>query len=78
MYCKNQWIIDTNKKSLVLKSGISYDKNGNIITNYSFRDYELNWDSIVPESKGEFWYELVRKPKYLKRMYKMQLTEQNQ
>lgn len=78
MYCKNQWIIDTNKKSLVLKSGISYDKNGNIVANYSFRDYELNWDSIVPESKGEFWYELVRKPKYLKRMYKMQLTEQNQ
>lgn len=77
-YCINQWIIDITKRAYAIKSGTSYDEKGNVVSTYSFKDYELNWNPIVPESKGEFWFELVKKPRYLKRLYKMQLTEQNQ
>lgn len=78
VYCKTQWIIDTTKKSLVVKSDSCYDENGSVLASYSFKDYELDWKPIVPESKGELWFELVKKPRYLKKMYKMQLIEQNQ
>ena len=77
-YSKDQWIADITKKSIAVKSGISYDKEGNVVSSYSFQDYELNWSPIVPESKGELWFELIRKPRYLKKLYKMQLAEQNQ
>ena len=40
--------------------------------------FELKWSAIVPNSRGELWYELVRKPRYLKKMYKYQLEQQNQ
>lgn len=77
-YSNNQWIIDTTKKSYAIKSGIYYDENGNAISSYTFNDYRLNWNPVVPDSKGEFWFELIKKPRYLKRMYKEQLLQQNQ
>ena len=75
-YCINQWIIDTTKKTYVIKSGTLYDEKGNVVSSYSFKDYELNWNPIVPGSKGEYWFELVKKPRYLKKMYKIQSTKQ--
>ena len=76
-YCNNQWIADITKKSLVVKSGTSYDENGNVVSSYTFKDYELTWNPVVPDSKGEFWFELIKRPRYLKRMYKEQLMQQN-
>ena len=62
---------------MVVKSGTSYDENGNVVSSYTFKDYELTWNPVVPDSKGEFWFELIKRPRYLKRMYKEQLMQQN-
>lgn len=70
--CLNQWIIDLSQKKLALKSSITYDKNGNVLTNSTYGDCQLEWSPIVPNSNAEFWLELIKKPRLLKKMYKMQ------
>ena len=55
-----------------------YDEQGYPIMSYAKKDFELTWDAVVPNTNGEFWYELVKKPRHLKKMYKYQLEQQNQ
>lgn len=76
-YVVNQRIIDTNKKAIATKATVLYDEQGQFLANYTWKDYELSWTAIVPNTNGEFWYELVRKPRHLKKMYKYQLEQQN-
>jgi len=76
-YSLQQKIINTTQKKLTTKSIILYDKQDNSVFSYTYKDFELNWSAIVPNTNGEFWYELVKKPKYLKKLYKMQLMEQS-
>ncbi len=71
-YIINQDIIDFNKKQHACKSIIVYDENSNVITSFTYKDFQLDWRSIVPDSMGEKLYELVKSPKTLKKMYKMQ------
>ena len=77
-YILSQRIIDVNKKAVTTKAIIYFDEQGNTIISYSPEDFELKWSAIVPNSRGELWYELVRKPRYLKKMYKYQHEQQNQ
>ena len=76
-YVVTQRIMDTNRKSTTIKSIIYYDEQGYPIMSYAKKDFELTWDAVVPNTNGEFWYELVRKPRHLKKMYKYQLEQQN-
>lgn len=77
-YALFQYIIDTNQKKIATKSLIFYDKQGDSVLNHTYKDFELDWDTIVPNSKADLWYELVKKPKYLKKLYKLQLIENPQ
>lgn len=69
-----QNIIDYQKQSIATKAGATYDKNGQVISSYDFEDFQLKWGSIIPNSNAEYWAELVKKPRILKRMYKFQQT----
>lgn len=65
-------IIDFNKNSSSIKSTTMYDENGNVIHSYTYKDYEIQWNSIIPDTIGEMWYELVKHPRMLKKIYKQQ------
>ncbi len=71
-YILAQRIVDIAQKKVAVKSCVFYDENGNSVFNFTNRDYALNWDTIVPNSNGEFYFELIKNPRYLKRMYKKQ------
>lgn len=72
-YIVTQEIIDYQKKQIASKSIIIYDENSNVITSFNNRDFQLEWHSIVPDSVGEIWYELVKSPRKLKKIYKEQV-----
>lgn len=76
-YVISQRIIDTNKKAITTKSIIYYDEQKNSIFSHTSGDYELTWSPVVPNSNGELWFELIKKPRYLTKMYKYQLEQQN-
>ncbi|MCM1338829.1 MAG: hypothetical protein NC191_04080 [Muribaculaceae bacterium] len=67
-----QCIIDYQKQTIAAKAGAIYDKNGQVISSYTYEDYELKWDSIIPDSYAEYWAELVKKPRVLQKMYNFQ------
>ena len=71
-YGLSQYIIDYQKQTIATKAGASYDKEGQIVSSYTYKDFQLEWGSIIPNSNAEFWAELVKKPKILRRMYKFQ------
>lgn len=77
-YALVQYIIDINQKKIASKSFYFYDKEGNSVLSQMYKDFELDWDTIVPNSKADLWYELVKRPRYLKKIYKLQLIEQAQ
>ena len=64
-----------NQKKITTKGFYFYDKQVNSIWSHTSTDFELNWDVIVPNSKADLWYELVKKPRYLKKIHKLQLME---
>lgn len=74
-YGLSQYIVDYSKHMMSIKSGLTYDKYNHVITSYTYCDYELRWESIVPNSNGELWADLVKKPRILKRIYKAQCSE---
>ena len=74
-YQLNQEIIDTTKKRWTAKSRMLYDKNGSVVFRTIYKDFELEWNPVVPESNGEFYFELVREPELLETLYKMKLQE---
>lgn len=65
-------IIDYTNKTIAIKSSAAYDKNGYTTSSYSFRDSQIEWRNIIPDSRGEEYYNLVKKPKQLKKIYKWQ------
>lgn len=74
-YVLEQIIIDTARKSFALKTTIFYDEQGKVILSSTKQDFQLYWATIAPNTRGEFFYELVSKPKILKKIYKRQLQE---
>lgn len=71
-YGLSQYIIDYQKQAIATKAGTTYDKDGQVVSSYTYKDFQLEWGSIIPNSNAEFWAELVKKPRILKRMYKFQ------
>lgn len=70
-----QFIIDYSNNTMALKAGMAYDKYGKPVSSYSYQDFQLNYESIAPNSNAELWAELVKKPRLLKRMYKWQQSQ---
>lgn len=73
-----QSIIDYSNNTIAAKAGITYDKEGSSVSSYSYNDYELQYNSIIPGSNAEIWANLVKKPRLLKRAYKEQQAQKRQ
>ena len=71
-YSITQWVFDFSRNMLVTKSITQYDKNGNSVDSYTYKRFELNWNTIIPDSNAEYWSYLLNHPKELKNMYKKQ------
>lgn len=76
-YTLSQCIFDFQNNTIAFKAGITYDKNGNPISQYSFEDFQIEWNPIAPNSKAEYWAELVKSPRKLKKLYKNQQITAN-
>ncbi len=55
---------------------MTYNNDGKPISSYSYKDYQLKYDSIAPNSNAELWAKLVKKPRILKKIYKWQQSQQ--
>lgn len=77
-YCLIKEVIDITQKRYAIKAIVIYDKDGNSIYTITYKDYELEWNTIIPDSYGELRYNLVRKPKLLKKLYKEQSEKSKQ
>lgn len=70
-----QFIIDYSNNTMALKAVMTYDKDGKPVSSYSYQDFQLEYNSIAPNSNAELWAELVKKPRNLKKMYKWQQSQ---
>lgn len=70
-----QNIVNYLNRTIAVKSSVLYATDGSSILSTTYRDYELEWHSIIPGSNGELWAELVSKPRILKRIYKYQIND---
>ena len=71
-YTMTQRLVNTNKKTSSIKTIIYYDLKGNVVFNYTCPDYFLKWDSIVPNTYGEFLYDVVTHENDLRKLYEYQ------
>jgi len=74
-YGLSQYIIDYSNNTITTKAGLTYNKDGNVVSNYSYKDFQLKYDSIAPNSNAELWAKLVKKPRLLKKAYKLQISD---
>jgi hypothetical protein len=58
-FTKNSIYIDLKNKRTALKDLYYYDLNNNVIETYTFD--KIKWDVIVPDSMGEYLYQIVKK-----------------
>ena len=68
-------VINYSNNTIALKSVIIYNKEGISLNSYSFEDYQLEWNVIVPNSNSEYWAELVKKPSLVNKLYKNQIQD---
>ena len=59
-----QMIIDKAKKCIAHKSFCAYDKKGVVVFSKTYKDFELKWDPVIPDTPGEFLFELVNDPEF--------------
>lgn len=45
--------IDCNEKKIKIVSSIVYNSQGKVVDSWTLRDYEQEWNDIVPDSIGE-------------------------
>ena len=76
-YTMTQRLVNTNKKTNSIKTIISYDLKGNVVFSYTFPDFLLKWDSIVPNTYGEFLYDVVTHENDLRKLYEYQSNLRN-
>lgn len=59
-YTMSKMIVDCNNKTLATKSFLIYDTNGKVIDQYE-EEYDslLKRNQIIPETKGEYWCDIV-------------------
>lgn len=55
-YTMVQEIANTKNRTMCIKSIAYYDLKGNPFFNSDIRDYALQWQSIIPNSYGEYIY----------------------
>lgn len=68
-------VINYSNNTIALKSVIIYDEEGISLNSYTFEDYQLEWNVIVPNSNSEYWAELVKKPSLVNKLYKSQILD---
>ncbi len=73
----SQYIIDYKKQAIAVKTVVAYDINGQVISSCTYKDFQLDWNAIIPNSTAELWANLVKKPRILKKMYKIQQYSAN-
>ena len=56
---QRQDIIDCSKKKIALTSIIVYKLDGSPSFNFSFNEFQYQWNNIVPDSYGEFFYKVI-------------------
>ena len=61
-YSKDKIIINCKDELIAIKSTVYYDLAGEPIPDSSYEHIALDWHSIIPESNGEFWYNIVCSP----------------
>lgn len=66
-------VINYSNNTIALKSVIIYNEEGKTLTSYTFKDFQLEWNVIVPSSNSEYLAELVKKPSLLNKLYKSQI-----
>ena len=66
-------VINYSNNTIALKSVIIYNEEGISLNSYTFEDYQLEWNVIVPNSNSEYWAELVKKPSLVNKLYKNQI-----
>ncbi len=71
-YIMTQYIVNTSNKTNSIKSLLYYDLKGNVVFNYTVKDVHLQWESIVPNTNSEFFYDIVTHPDELIEVYKYQ------
>lgn len=69
-------IIDYSNDTYSMKTIIVYDKDGKSIASDTVPNHRLHWENIVPDSRGEYYAELVKNPDLLNKLYKNQ-TQNN-
>ena len=67
-----KWVVNTKTNEIAVKSQAIYGEDGRTVYSNTYKDYQLQWRTILPDSKSEYWCFLIKKPKLLKKMYKMQ------
>ena len=68
-------IIDYSNDTFSMKSIIVYDKDGNSIASDTVPNHRLHWENIIPDSRGEYYAELVKNPDLLNKLYKNQIQD---
>ena len=76
-YGLSQYIIDYANNTIAAKVGMTYDKDGNPVSKFSYSDLQLEYNSIAPDSNADLWAKLVRNPRMLNKIYKMQQKDNN-
>ena len=71
----SQDVIDFSNNTIAIKTITDYDKEGNVVLRISKQDYQLEYHSILPDSRGAAFAKLVKNPRLLKKMYKWQQSQ---
>ena len=71
-YILSQMIIDYSNNTIATKSSTVYDVDGKSLFSFTNKDFQLHYDSIKPNSVAALWADLVKRPRILKKMYKLQ------
>ena len=55
-YSLSQYIVDCENKKIGVKGFAKYNEDGETISSNTLSDYQVVWDNVIPDSKGETWY----------------------
>ena len=69
------YIINYSNNTITAKSGTIYNEEGKPLNSYTLKDFQLDWQVIVPNSNSEYWAELVDKPSLVSKLYKSQILD---
>lgn len=57
-YAKDYVLVDCKNKKIAFQSSIYYGLKEEVLASYEVdNEYLLEWQRVVPESNGDFWYQ---------------------